>query len=214
MQQLAEQIAEKLEQLHVAIDEAEGDEVDQEVRDALAVSICRMAKLLIPDVQRKIDEIVYAYDHNLEVSSEQHGHDLHDADGNRFELKVSVCKKPTYSCNINFPVPKGEDRRDKLLASVRDKMEGGGAIFVVRDGKQKELRKFEFTEAFMLGYFTRLELGKAAVHNLGCKQCRDCKKFHRLEKFQLYSDKLEEDGELSDDDWTAVFEKTAIRCHA
>ena len=107
------------------------DEVESFVYDMLSVPLCKLTKIIVPNVQRKIDEIVYADEKNMTVCIEEHGADLNDDEGNCHELKVSTCKKSTnYKCNFNWPMPAGKDeetRRKRLLESVIEKTKGNTA---------------------------------------------------------------------------------------
>lgn len=157
-----------------------------------------------------MDEIVYAAENDLEVSPLQHGADLIDKANNHHELKVSICKAPRHRCNIDWHIPKAETpetRREKLLASIKEKVRGGGATLIIRNGKGKQLARYTLSESFLLGYFERVKLGKSDVHNMGCSLCMKCKTFHRLDKLQRASDLLNssDNNELPGAEWEAVF---------
>lgn len=154
---------------------------------------------------------MYASDHKLEVNPEQFGADLIDANNNHHELKVSICKHPKYSCNFNWHIPKAatdDERRQKLLTSIKQKTKGGAAVLVVRNGKGLEMVRYKLCESFLLGYFERIKLGKCNNHNMGCSYCSKCETFHRLDRMQLMSTMLEKSSELTEEAWDAVFAPT------
>ena len=154
--------------------------------DVLSVPLCKLTKMVVPDVQRKIDEIVYADLKGMKVCEGEHGADLVDVEGNNHELKVSSCKKGTnYKCNFNWPIPAGsnvERRREKLLASIvektggnsnenvvrfsrpnascdakRQKEKGGGFEMVAKDARgQDVLNEYSLSGIFVYHYFKRL----------------------------------------------------------
>jgi hypothetical protein len=195
---------------HELITKSGATEVDPVIYEMLAVPLCRLAKIIIPDINQKVDEIVYAADHNLQVNRAAHGADLHDADGNHYELKVSVCKQPLKRCNFNWPVPKGgneADRRARLLASVREKVKGGYARFIVRNGVGADLFTYTLSEEFLVGYFSRIRLGKGGNHNMGGEYCTRCECFHRLIRYHMASMHLAKGKSL---EWTDLV--TPIRC--
>lgn len=162
------------------------------------------------DIHQKVDEIVYAADHNLQVNRDNHGADLHDTEGNHYELKVSVCKQPMKRCNFNWPVPKGDsedERRSRLLASVHNKVKGGYARFIVRNGLGVDLFVYTLSEEFLVGYFARIKLGKCGNHNMGGEYCTHCERFHRLDRFQEASDQLAKGESIQ---WTTIV--SPVRC--
>lgn len=105
--------------------------VENTIYMILSVDLCKVTKKVIPNVQRKIDEIIEADNRDgMEVNKEEHGADLKDLYGNLFELKVSTCaKKKGYECNFIWPVPAGktiDERRCLLLEKVKQKTGGNG----------------------------------------------------------------------------------------
>lgn len=171
--------------------------IRNKTQQILQVPLCRLAKLLIPNVQRKIDEIVVASDLDMIVSKSEHGADMVDDLGNSFELKVSICtkneKKPSenYKSNIIWPIPpkkNGEDIskvRVRLLEQVSEKTNGekGGAIFILKTKSGVELNRYFFSGRFLLDYFEHLPLKDGAKnHNFGSARCLVCEKYHRLER--------------------------------
>ena len=165
-----------------------GERPDPELVDILGAELCRLVKLLIPNVHQKLDEFIYAQENNLKVNEVQHGADLIAKDDGLWELKVSTVKKTTKSrCNFNWPIVKNANadvRRKKLLANIKEKTQGGGAILIAKDSLQKELAEYKLTHDFLMEYFKQLELTDCATHNMGCEQCSVCKGFHRLEKLK------------------------------
>lgn len=154
---------------------------------------------------------MYAADHGLRVNPHQHGADLLDPAGNHIELKVSICKGPVKRCNFNWPVPKGAtegERRAKLLNSIAEKVRGGKAILIVRNGIGAELVKYELSSTFLMQYFARITLGTCGNHNMGCVYCVACKTFHRLDKFQAASNA----GAMDEQAWARVMGKT-VTCN-
>ena len=175
----------------------------------LAAPLARLTRIIIPHAHQKLDEIVYAADHALTVSAKPHGHDLEDA-GAHVELKVSVCPMSSARrrCHFNWPIPVGvtdAERRAKLVASVRDKTRGGYAVLQVRDGLQRVTHEYRLSEAFLVGYFERVPLGKCANHNMGATECRVCKQFHRL----LALHEASRDGVT---DWTFLQKPVPSQC--
>lgn len=160
-------------------------------------------------MHQKVDEIILADSHkDLVVQACQHGADLKNAKGQAFECKVSVCTTRAPNCNFNFPVPKGKDdaeRRKKLLASIREKTNGGGAILSIKDGKQRLIKEYNFSEAFLLEYFARIKLGKSGNHNLSCRRCAKCKGFHRLDWLEKLSKDFAVEGNRDFVDWSDAF---------
>jgi hypothetical protein len=203
--------------VRLASESASGD-LSPEVRAALTVPLCRLTKMIIPNVHQKIDEHVYAADHpEYVVNAHQHGADLvavGDATHKR-ELKVSVATVANkHTCNFNWNVPAlGKPlavRRAELLASVREKTAGGGATFVIRDGLGRELASYTLSDVFLQGYFARIPLGdKTRNHNLRAARCPSCHAFHRLAKLQKFSDLYRE---LTAAEWASVMGQTLTDC--
>jgi len=208
--QAAIQLSKAIDEFYAAIQDSGGDDaLDPAVLKLVAAPLCKLTKMIIPNVHQKIDEVAYADDHMLIVCEDQHGADLHDSEGNSFELKVSVC---TSRANFNWNIPAGTTSKNRrsLLKSVETKTEGGGAIFVVKSKSSKLLAEYKFSSAFLLAYFARVPLGSSKNHNMGCKQCTNCRKFHRLDKLQQNNDLFEENpGGV---DWNSVFAPTAANC--
>lgn len=192
-------------------------QVDPEVVAILAAPLARLAKMVIPDVHAKIDEVIVAADYpGLAVNANTHGYDLVDAHGNHIEVKTSVCKERAPKCNFNWPVPKGTndaERYAKLRASIQEKVAGGFAWLFIRDGMHRQLYRYELSEAFLLEYFARVPLGISTVHNMGCQRCKSCKHFHRLDRMQHLATKMANAKvAVTDAEWNELFERIDAHC--
>lgn len=191
-----QELAERLTQFYNNMLASHANPTDPAYYGMLAAPLARLAKLIIADIHQKVDEIDYASTHGLTVNPASTGYDLADAKGNHFELKVSICKSPIKRCNFNWPVPNGASdtlRRAALLTSVAEKVRGGKAIFLIRNGIGHTLKQYELSERFLLGYFARIKIGKCDNHNMGCEWCHQCNTFHRLDAFQTASDAIADD---------------------
>lgn len=195
--------------------EAEDSPTRDAVQNILQVSLCRLVKLLVPNVQRKIDEIIIASEMNMTVSKSEHGADMTDDDDNRFELKVSLCTKgkmpSTYfKSNFNWPLPTGSDARERLLKQVEEKTGGkkGGVIFVAKTKTGIELNKYLFSGRFMLKYFQHLPLTDSGIHNFGSARCVKCEKYHRLERMLMWD---KEDREIENEECD-IYKSVASQC--
>lgn len=161
----------------------------KQAKEILKVSLCRITKLLVPNVQRKIDEISTADELNLIVSKSERGADMLDEFGNKYELKVSVCSaKKSFKSNFNWPIPKCSDTdltRKKLLEQVIEKTGGveGGAYFIAKTKKGVIVNKYFINGALMYSFFEHLPLHNRSTYNFGSARCNTCHKYHRLEKF-------------------------------
>lgn len=209
----AKKLAQTLEAFYKRLQAEPGEVVDAAVVSVLAPHLCRLTKMCIPNAHQKIDEIIYADEHkHLKVQEQQHGADLKTAEGACYELKTSICTARAPKVNFNWPVPadRGDpgQRRAKLLASINAKTKDGGAVLRIVDGKNKLLKEYHFCNAYLLGYFSRLQLGKSTNHNMGCAQCASCKSFHRLDRM-MYVDRQirlagEDAGYFTMVDWNNV----------
>lgn len=178
-------------ELYEMISRSSGDRVDVGIVDILEPALCSLAKLVIKDCHQKMDEKIYAHQNGYSVCTNQHGPDLQDAEGNFTELKVSRCTGKIKKCNFNWHLPKAtseEERRGKILDSVRAKTKGGGAHLLIKDGKDREIAKFVLSHEFLMEYFSRIKIGRCDNHNMGCNMCLSCTKFHRLEAMQRAND--------------------------
>jgi len=67
-----------------------------------------------------MDEIIFAYDHDLKVNKHQHGADMFDKSGNAVEHKGSVCTKANkHTAHFNWPIPLGTQNWWCLLKKKR-----------------------------------------------------------------------------------------------
>lgn len=209
-----------IDDIHQEIKE-HGESVTVFVYAAIAGPLCRLTKIIEPNVGKKIDEIIYVYEHaeeNLVVNDKQHGADLLTENGDHIEIKTSVCKKTKgMRANFNWPLPKGnteEERRKNLLDSIKEKTEGGGLITIAKDINGTVLQKYKISHWFLMGYFSRVPFRTCDVYNMACNQCETCKHFHRLSKMQQYSDLMVKEGlqDLNEEQWDHVFRKTKSDC--
>lgn len=206
-------------------DSIEKESVDDEICDLLRVPICLFAKLVVPDIHQKVNEIVYADRNDLTVNKKQHGADLFQTNvetGQRshVEHKKSRCPRRGRRCNFNWRLPPArlpkEERRKKLLKSISEKTGGpeGHAVLEIVDGMDRLLHSYKLAGSFLLGYFSRIELGKSDNHNMGCARCSRCRKFHRMEKLQLYNNSFIKNGYLTEQEWNQLLTKTKQSCSA
>jgi ferredoxin len=186
--------------------------------------LCKLLKTLEPNVGKKLDEYIEVYDQKLsgkettlKVSTSQHGGDLVDEEGNAMELKTSVHKKGkkvNFNWQIGSPVAPAGKRRTELVKSITGKTKKYGCKLIVKDHKNLTIAEFKLSPEFLIGYFTRVKLGKCGVHNMGCTACGSCGSFHRLEKMVLYDRYMEKHGktDLCDEQWKDVFSKCVSDC--
>ena len=191
------------------------DTIQAQVR----VPICRVAKLIVPDIQQKIDEFIIADERGLVVNKETHGADAQDHDGGHVEIKASTClKKNGFKCNVNWPLPKGATvalRRIKLLAKIDAKTGNGGyALIRMYNHMHVTMKDYKLCNAFLVGYFSHLTYGKCNNHNMGCTRCVSCKEWHRVEAYAEVSREMEEDGRvLSSNEWNTLVKRSfASQC--
>ncbi len=52
--------------------------ITPEIRQVLTVPLCQMAKAIVPNIQSKVDEHVFAAQHGFSVNDRIHGADLLD----------------------------------------------------------------------------------------------------------------------------------------
>lgn len=195
--------------------------IDPALVKQIGAPLCRLLKMLIPDVQQKMNEHIFVTEHPLfTISKHQHGHDLSDADGNHYEHKSATLAAPrggraaAASAGFNWPVPAGatEDlRRAALLKSIREKVEGGGAYLEVKTKRGVRLHLCTLSDTFLVGYFSRVKIGKSNNHRIGCTRCVDCGRFHKLEKLQAWSTEADARA-LTEDEWAQVLAPTRARC--
>jgi hypothetical protein len=223
MEKQASDLAAQLTAFYAAIQSnAKTDDlvIPESIRSVLLAPMCRVARLLLPDSVQKMDEVIYADEMGLAMNEALHGHDLlHPETGAHIELKTSVCKrKQRRHANFLWPIPgkvDAADRREKLVASVKEKCKGGYAIFQIKDGLGRRVKSYQLSEAFLSGYFTHVTLGKSASHNMGCEQCRVCGEFHRLMYFEHASklmDEAVENGQVLELAWDEILAVRASQC--
>lgn len=146
----------------------ENDDVIPLIYAKLAGPVCRLAKTLEPNICKKVDEVIFAYENGiadsaskLTVNSEQHGADLYTPNGGAVELKTAVWTKTSKRANINWGLPSSKklsesERRKVLLASVKEKTLGGGCECVIKNAHGKVIASYFMTHRFMMGYFKRI----------------------------------------------------------
>ena len=204
-----------------------GTDLNPVLYNMLAGPLCKLTKTVEPYLGKKVDEIIYVYEHpqsatgvEHHVNPIQHGADILDKDGKSMELKTAVCKaKEQANFNWALPSAKGiteEQRRSKLLKSVQEKTHGNGCKLVIKNGKQVTLAEYTLSSAFMLGYFARVPYKPTStVHNFGCSPCKTCgDQFHRVQRMQLYSDYMvtKDTKVLSDDQWEDILTDIKSDC--
>ena len=164
-------------------------------RDTLQYELCCIAKMFVPTIHQKIDEIIEvgrrkeaAPESKVAVSEKQHGADLIE-NGVHTEFKASVISaKSKYKCNFMWNIPSGattEERRNNLLKSVEEKTRNGSAIFEIKDQRAKTLKTYQYSSAFLIQYFSRIAITpKTTKYNFGCNKCPKCDSFHRLDRIK------------------------------
>lgn len=74
----------------------------------LAAPLCKMAKLIVPDIRNKLEEIVQADNYEgIYVLRDMHGADAFNAENDQFEIKVSApsLKNDKMRSNFNWIIP-------------------------------------------------------------------------------------------------------------
>lgn len=206
------------------IDECkDGETVDEAACALLQLPVCMLARLVVPNFEKKANEIIYACQNDLLVNQAQHGADLLTRGANgaksHIEHKKSQCTRSRRYCNFNWPLPPAhlpaEKRRQKLLLSILEKTGGpeGHAILEVVSGLGKVIASYKLSGAFLYQYFSRVALGKSDVHNMGCARCKTCGGFHRVQRLQHYSQLLDSKGQLTEAEWSSLFSKCNTHCN-
>jgi hypothetical protein len=180
----------------------------------LALPIARLTKLLIANSHQKLDEVIFAAENNLTVSPHQHGTDLFDEQKTPIELKVSVVTRSNkHTAHFNWNIPgKGTvaiARRHLLLENLKQKIEHGKAILLIKSGNARQVAKFTLSYAFLKEYFTRIAIGTSDKHLMSAAQCRKCHLYHRFVKYQEASDAMEKGGKV---DWIKILSVTRSQC--
>jgi hypothetical protein len=185
-----------------------------EIVKQLALPIARLTKLLIANSHQKLDEVIFAAENNLTVSPHQHGTDLYDEKKMPIELKVSVVTRANkHTAHFNWLIPgKGQAvsaRRLLLLENLKQKIEHGKAILLIKSGNARQVAKFTLSYAFLKEYFTRIAIGTSDKHLMSAAQCRKCKEYHRFKKYQEASDAMEKGLHV---DWDIILRVTRSQC--
>ena len=195
----------------------ESSVVPERYRLLVAPEICRFAKLLIPDIRQKLDEIIEVDNQikkdktcSLYVSKSQHGADVIDVKMNRcIEIKTSRITKFNPICNIMWPVPSvtyKDPSRRVFLDGIREKTKNGFAKYIIQNAKNITIVEYEFKSDFLCELFRRVKITQHTKNiNHGCKQCNSCKSFHKLDKMSSM-EKLFflQNNSLSDDSWDVL----------
>lgn len=189
------------------------------VREDIQYELCRFAKMMVPNIHQKIDEIIEVDDRrtkakkslsdknnnnnnnsretNIRVSDKSNGADLvNDETDEHSEIKVSILTKEK-RCNIMWNIPSGDtlsERRNKLIKSAETKTKNGKAYFIIKSKSAVELKRYEFGSLFLQEYFKYYDFNdKSSSINFGCTQCKSCGSFHRLDHFKEEEAKFERD---------------------
>lgn len=189
----AEELRDMLLRFEFLIAQCAGESEDfLNATELLKVPLCRLTKTMVPNVQRKIDEIVTAQKLNLVVCESERGADMKDNNGNSFELKVSICRKTdNYKSNFIWPIPTGENNKEKLLRQVAVKTEGpgGGAYFTAKNQRGEVLNEYFISGKLLYSFFEYLPLKKRKNYNFGSERCNACESYHRLDRFKEWDKK-------------------------
>jgi hypothetical protein len=199
-------------------DDIDYEECMDELRISLRVPICRLAKLVVPDIQQKLDEFIIADERDFTVNSATHGNDAEGSNNELIEIKTSRCKKKDkYKCNFNWPltnvdarstVKKTKAARHRALLRKIDEKTGNGGYAILRlyDHKGAVIMKdYELSNAFLRGFFSHITFGKCNNFNMGCRRCRTCNEWHRIKTFADISSEMSKDGRvLTDTEWKSL----------
>lgn len=171
------------------------------VKEILEVPLCKIVKTIVPEVQRKIDEISLANELGFFVCKSERGADIEDGEGSFFEVKTSVCQAgKNYKSNFIWPIPKGKGKggennnddntRKKLLEQVIMKTSGpkGGAYFIANTTRNQELNRYFLSREFLLLFFQHLVIPKSGKYNFGSERCRKCNEYHRLKRLTKWDE--------------------------
>jgi hypothetical protein len=177
-----------LEAFKNEVDELGDDEDVPELdRKHLEYAFCKVAKVIVPNIATKVDEIVIAHElKQMRVNEDLHGADLTNVEtGAHIEIKTSVVKRMKGSkANFNWNIVNPEDR-DAVLRNVREKVGGGGeAIYRILDSKNRVCKEYRLSEAFIIALFQQVPLRKTTTKiNMGSTFCWNCKVVERLEYY-------------------------------
>jgi hypothetical protein len=189
VKQLNKQLLElRLELESSGVDDVDDDKtpIPKEITELIQVELCRFAKMVVPNIHQKIDEIIEKANlPEFVVSDKANGADLINSktDSHR-EIKTSVLTKEA-RCNFMFNVPSGttNENRTLLEQSIREKTKNDKAVFIIKNKKAKEIARYEFGCEFLVwyvGHFPSFS-EKTTKINFGCSRCKKCKSFHRLD---------------------------------
>lgn len=178
------------------------DRKDAKTIAMLTPFVCRLALVVVPDVQTKVYEHIVAEKIGATVCKKLTGPDLLDKDGNPMEVKMS---RAASKVNFAWPIPQGPNiavRRGRLVQSVRQK---GEAICCVIDENANLVREYRLKQEFLCQLFSRWQIhGSAQKVNLGSTWCKECERCPRMDRFEAASKKF---PDLEDADWSALFAK-------
>lgn len=148
---------------------------------SLIIPIIKLATIMCPI--NKMYDLVYCREHGLNINMDCHGVDAIDEKKLPVELKTSRLKKSDGRCNFNWDIPSQSYKdKTKLLASIREKTLGGARL-IVQDEFGKELNTYCLSGSFLVGYFQHLNITeKTKNHNMSCKRCPKCGRFHHMDK--------------------------------
>jgi hypothetical protein len=187
---------------------------DPAVRSAVA-TMCHAMMIFEPKIRVKMGELIYTNKFDwrnpnikLRTYSATHGADIYDERGNNFEHKLSTLREEYGTANFNWPIPlcKGLDssaKLEKMIESIKKKISVDGKAIHEIMYNGVIIAHFEYTQAFIIGYFSHINLGR--YYNLTCKRCTTCNGFHKLSIMQKYSDDLDnhinDNGAQITDEW-------------
>jgi hypothetical protein len=194
-------------------------------KDSIGAELCRFAKMMIPNIHQKIDEIIELDDmKNLDtacttsVSAKQHGADLVNIEtDSSFEIKATTITKKSPKCNISWNIPSGtndDPERTTLLESIKEKTKNGYAKYLIKDGVGRLIKSYQFSSEFLVEYFAHVAITpKTTKVNFGCKQCSKCCSFHRLDRM-IENEKLfySQEKSLTKPQWITLFKKQSSEC--
>lgn len=175
------------------------DRMDAEKVEALRVLVCRLALVVVPDVQTKVYEYIVASEIGATVCKKNTGPDLLTAAGRPLEVKMS---REAKKVNFAWPIPVGrtvDERRQKLVESARLK---GDGVCVVIDSDARVLERYQLKQEFLAGLFWRWPLTKKMSKvNLGSTWCFSCKRCPRMDRFLEASVKF---PKVTEEEWAEL----------
>lgn len=216
----AARLAESLERFLVLLKESGvGEEEVRRLSKPLIVPVCKMAHVVVEDMN-KVGEYIHAAESDLSVCKSKHGADLvDDRTGDKMELKTVTYRKSKPKAVMTFSFPIGpatysvERRRANMVAKCREKMAGLGVCLDVRDHMGKLIRQYHWSEQFCVAMFERIYIGeRARTYGVSTEMCQSCMALHRIDKITHYSNLFDENGHLSSDEWARLFASTPRQC--